>query len=136
MGLPLPESADRFREKYARGLGHVSHRVEYAACGHALVNGYTTAEEAERLAAILNLGTGARFLDLGSGQGWPGLRISEITGAHLVASDIPSDALVGARASWAATPSPAPADFVSADGRLLPFTTGVFDAVVHADVFC
>ena len=136
MGSSAADSAERFREKYALGLGHASRRVEREACGSALINGYTTAEQAERLAWTLNVSRGSRFLDLGAGLGWPGLRIAEITGAHVVASDIPIDALSGAMTWWKDTDDRPPATFVAADGRSLPFVTGVFDAVVHADVFC
>jgi len=136
MGSSAADSAERFREKYARGLGHASHGVVREACGSVLVNGYTTAEQAERLAWMLNVSRGSRFLDLGAGLGWPGLRIAEITGAHVVASDIPIDALAGAMAWWKDTDDRPPATFVAADGQSLPFVPGVFDAVVHADVFC
>ena len=136
MGSSAADSAERFRQKYARGLSHASHCVEREACGHALVNGYTTTEQAERLASMLNVSRNSRFLDLGAGQGWPGLRIAEITGAHVVASDVPIDAMVGAMAWWRDLDDRASATFVVADGESLPFVTGVFDAVVHADVFC
>ena len=136
MSLPPQDDFERFREAYARARDGASSRVERAACGHVLVNGYTTVRQAERLASLLTLGPGSRFLDLGSGRGWPGLRIAEITGSDLVASDVPIDGLAVAKTSLAEKGIPSRVSFAAADGRALPFLSGSFDAVVHADVFC
>ena len=63
------------------------------ACGS---DGYTTPAEARAMARHLRVKPGARVLDIGSGAGWPGLRVAEITGAHAVLTDVPRDGLVRA----------------------------------------
>ncbi len=107
-----------------------------AACvsdllGHEVgLDGYTTVQQAQALHDHLALSSNARLLDVGAGHGWPGSHLAASSGCSLVATDIPVDVLRAAQRYIGQ------ATAVSADGRELPFPSGSFDVVVHADVFC
>lgn len=99
-------------------------------------DGYTAPAEARAIARMLRLRPGQRFLDLGSGRGWPGVRIAELTGAKAVLSDVPRDGLIAAlRAARRIRPAPQ-LSAVAASAEALPFCDGVLDAIVHTDVMC
>ena len=95
---------------------------------------YTTRAQADRLARILGLAPGKRFLDIGSGSGWPGIYLAASTGAEVVLTDIPEEGLeVAARRL---TRDGVPGYVVGAAGGALPFRDGTFDAVTSSDAFC
>ena len=99
-------------------------------------NGYTTLDQADRLGRAAKLGPSSVVLDLGSGRGWPGLYLAANTGARVVVTDVPEEALRLAidRAGVEKLRSRAAAARCSA--RSLPFASSSFDAIVHADVLC
>ena len=137
MDEPLPHATVRdFEEKYRRLRSEPAQALRVEALGSAVPNGYTTVSQADRLAAALELGEDDTLLDLGSGRGWPGGRISDRTGCGLVISDIPLDAIRAARAHWGALLPSGRSTAVCADGRLLPFRDGAFGGVTHTDVLC
>ena len=74
------------------------------------------------------------LLDLGSGRAWPGAMVAEELGCRLVASDVPCNALVDARAAMRARG--VAGDVAVADGCWLPFQSSSFDGLIHSDVFC
>ncbi len=130
--LDEQSNLDFFLEKYARPRSEAARQVERAVLGHEVgLNGYTTVEQARALCDHLSLSPRTRLLDVGAGHGWPGSYLAQSSGCRLVASDVPFDALVTAKGYLEKE-----ADVVSADGCVLPFRSGCFDAVVHADVFC
>ena len=135
---PKPtDSAQRFKERYARGPGAVARRVERAVLGHEVgLNGFTTIAQAEVLSEVLPLTTQGRLLDVGCGYGWPGFHVAQSHRCDLVGSDRPLDALRGARANVARRRLSGRTSFTASDGGHLPFSSASFDAIVHADVFC
>lgn len=123
-------------EKYEAFSSEAARRLRSHALGTATVNGYTTPEQARRIAAALELSPHHRLLDLGGGRGWPGSHVAKETGCRLVVSDLPAEALEEARATLQDEGLAPRAAIVRADGRALPFRGGSFDGVTHADVLC
>lgn len=123
-------------EKYEAFASEAARRLRSHALGTATVNGYTTLQQAERIAAALELTRHHRLLDLGGGRGWPGSHVSKKTGCRLVVSDLPVEALKEARATLDNEGLASRSALVRADGRALPFRSGSFDGVTHADVLC
>lgn len=123
-------------EKYEAFASPEAARLREAALGTGVVNGYTTAAQADEIAEALGLSPTDRLLDLGGGRGWPGSRVAERSGCELVVCDLPMNALrTAAAALGAADPAEATA-VVRADGRALPFVDASFDGVCHTDVLC
>jgi ubiquinone/menaquinone biosynthesis C-methylase UbiE len=103
------------------------------ACGS---EGYLTTAQASTLARALRVTKQQLVLDLGSGRGWPGRRIAEITGCDVVFADLPRRELLDALARSSREGLSARTNAVVADGAALPFRSRSFDAIVHADVMC
>jgi ubiquinone/menaquinone biosynthesis C-methylase UbiE len=132
-----PDSFDRFKKQYALRRGEVARRVERSVLGHEVgLNGFTTFGQAETLCDVLPLSEASRVLEVGCGHGWPGFQVAQHHACNLVGIDVPIDALREARANLSTRELNGRAAFVAANGRALPFPSGVFDAIVHADTFC
>jgi SAM-dependent methyltransferase len=129
-------TAEAFAYKYLRLATLPARRLRRATLGSAVPNGYTSVDQADRMAQLLGLGPGSGMLDLGSGRGWPGARIAARTGCDLVVTDLPLAALREARGALRAEPNASRHVVVCADGTRLPFRDASFDAVTHADVLC
>lgn len=126
-----------FRERYAVPPSDVTREVERAVIGSDWgANGYTTLEQADRLAEVLELAPGRRLLDVGSGQGWPGLYLSATTGCDVVLTDLPTGGLRLARERIEEGRLAGAASLVACAASAMPFRARIFDAVVHTDVLC
>jgi cyclopropane fatty-acyl-phospholipid synthase-like methyltransferase len=106
-------------------------------------DGYTTLAQADELRRLLDLGSGDRLLELGSGSGWPGLHLAKISGCTLVMIDLPADGEPppgdGLRHALRRATAEGLRDrcaVVAANGKHLPFCAATFDAIVSADVMC
>jgi cyclopropane fatty-acyl-phospholipid synthase-like methyltransferase len=99
-------------------------------------NGYTTIEQAHRLARLVGLGESDRLLDVGSGCGWPGLYLAEQYGCSVATVDPAHDGIVAGAERADRDGLTARHIAATAEGWALPFRTGSFDAIVHADVLC
>ncbi len=122
--------------KYANERGPTVQELVRRALGTEVANGYTTCAQADELSDVLHLTPTSRLLDLGAGRGWPGVRISARSRCRLVSSDLIFEASVTARRQLdevALTHLPM---ILAADGVGLPFRSGIFNAVVQADVLC
>lgn len=128
---------ERYRERYGPDVPPVAIAVEREVLGGDYGgNGYTTVEQADRLAAALALGPGDRLLDLGAGCGWPGLHLTRTTGCTAVLVDLTVPAMARARRRASQEQTAGRTAVVVASARHLPFRPESFDAVVHADVLC
>jgi SAM-dependent methyltransferase len=128
-------STESFAYKYRRLNTDAAASVRFGALGSAVPNGYTTVEQAGRIARLLRVGEGDLLLDLGSGRGWPGVHVAAETGCIPVATDLPMDALRRARRVFLDL-TPERGKAVAADGFQLPFRDRSFDAACHTDVLC
>jgi ubiquinone/menaquinone biosynthesis C-methylase UbiE len=99
-------------------------------------NGYATLAEVNGLGGILGLGPGRRLLDVGAGQGWPGLYLARQTGCTVVLTDVPFEGLVTATRRATREGLGARAWALAAAGPMLPLRPATFDGVVHTDVLC
>lgn len=135
--LEEQDNLDRFVAEYARPVSDAARQVERTVLGHEVgLNGYTTVDQADGLVAQLALSAATRLLEVGAGRSWPGSHLAAVSGSRLVATDIPLDALRAAKAYLGSSALGNEAHVIAADGRALPFSSGRYDAVVHADVFC
>src|SRR4029078_1364085 len=92
--LELNELAVRYA-KYAELHRSAAMRdLERSVCGCAYGStSWTTRQEAERIAQLLEQGAPAKLLDVGAGTGWPGLYLATRTGCDVVIADLPLAAL-------------------------------------------
>jgi ubiquinone/menaquinone biosynthesis C-methylase UbiE len=119
------------------GEHRVARYVELLTLGSDFgANGYATLAEVTELAEVLELGPGRRLLDVGSGQGWPGLYLARQTGCRVVLTDVPVEGLATAARRAVREDLADRAWALAARGQLLPVRAGAFDAAVHTDVLC
>ena len=131
------DNIERYRQQYARSPSPATRQLEKAVLGRDVgLNGYTTVEQAQRLASRLDASRPTHVLDLGTGRGWPGSYVAGATGCRLVATDVPLEALMVARGYLETNTERGQTCVASADGQSLPFPSEQFDAVIHADVLC
>ncbi len=136
-GPPPQDNFSIFQERYAVPHSDVALKIEQEVFGHSSgVDGFTTLEEADALAAVLDVGSRSTVLDLGGGRGWLAGYIAEASGCHVVSSDIPTGALVECKRRFSARDMTGRATTVAADARALPFRRQGIDAAIHSDVFC
>jgi len=131
------ENIERFTDRYRLCCAPVRLDIERQALDADYGStGYTTRAQADELAGHLGLEHGDLLADIGSGSGWPGLYLAQLTGCRVVGTDLPIDGLQRARARSIVDGLSDRASYVAATGRSQPFRSGCFDAVVHTDVLC
>ncbi len=130
------ETRIEFAERYSVGHHDVITMIERAVIGGDWgANGYTTLAQADEVAERLGLDASKRLLDVGTGQGWPGLYLAKKTGCEIVITDLPIEGLRVA-AVRAAEERIRALGTIVCSGRRLPFRAGTFDALCHTDVLC
>ena len=111
--------------------------MEHRLCGCDYVTtGYTTREEARRMATLLDLQPGDSLLDVGAGSGWPGLYLAKEMGCETVLVDLPFNALQTASERAVSDQISDHCRVAVAEGSRLPFRDDSFDAVSHSEVLC
>jgi ubiquinone/menaquinone biosynthesis C-methylase UbiE len=128
---------DGFANTYRHGQLDFMLEMERSTCGCDYGGtSWTTREEADRTIEMLNLKPGTQLLEVGSGSGWPGLYLAKETGCDVTLTDLPFDGLVIARKRATEDNLEGDCQILSADGAVLPFRDGYFDAIYHSDVLC
>jgi cyclopropane fatty-acyl-phospholipid synthase-like methyltransferase len=131
------ESTERFTDRYRLCCSPARQAIERVVLGADYGStGYTTKDQADLLAAHLQLQPGHRLADIGAGNGWPGIYLAERSGCTVVGTDLPYEGMASARQRAASDGLDARAAYAVATGRHQPLRPGVFDAVVHTDVLC
>jgi len=97
---------------------------------------WTTRQQVDSVFSHLELKSGSRLLEVGSGSGWPALFLSQQTGCRATLLDMPLIALEHAAQRAAADGLDGQATFVSGNGTALPFADGSFDRLSQSDVLC
>lgn len=139
MGLTARELARRrdFGAEYRYGQSSVMQAVERAVCGCDYGStAWTTINEADQIATLLELKPGLALLEIGAGSGWPSLYLAHKSGCDVVLTDLPLDGLQIAAERSARDGSPGTCFAAVADAARLPFHDGSFDVVNHSDVLC
>jgi ubiquinone/menaquinone biosynthesis C-methylase UbiE len=131
------DGVENARLAYATGAHPIAREVELRTLGSDFgANGYATLAEVDELAHILGLGPGRRLLDVGAGQGWPGLYLAQQTGCDAVLTDVPFEGPAAALRRAARDGTSAAAWPLVARGEALPLRRAGVDAVTHTDVLC
>ena len=126
-----------FRDRYSRASTVAARDLERIVIGSDFgANGYTTMAQADLIARRLRLREADLLLDVGSGQGWPGLYLAKVSRCSVVLTDLPDEGLRTARRRATIEGIGERATAVAASARRLPFVHGTFDAIVHTDVLC
>ena len=133
----LNELACRFGKdaEFARSVAMRDLERSVCGCDYGSTS-WTTRREAERITQLLELGPGAKLLDVGAGSGWPGLYLAHRTGCDVMLVDLPLASLRAALERAATDSLSQRCEVVAADGAALPFKDASFDALSHSDVLC
>jgi SAM-dependent methyltransferase len=97
---------------------------------------WTTSDQADQILASLELESGSRLLEVGSGSGWPALYLSLQSGCAATLLDIPLVALEQAAERARSDDILDQVTFVNGSGTALPFVDSSFDRLSHSDVLC
>ncbi|HEX6416991.1 MAG TPA: methyltransferase domain-containing protein [Acidimicrobiales bacterium] len=121
----------------AIGAHPVAREVELRTLGSDFgADGYATRGEVDQLVGLLGLGPGRRLLDVGAGQGWPGLYLARTSRCQVVLADVPFEGSAAAARRAARDGTSGRAWPLLALGQSLPLRPASVDAVVHTDVLC
>lgn len=97
---------------------------------------WTTRDQVELIRHSLQLDGSSELLDIGSGAGWPGLLLAELSDCTVTLLDIPMNALLQAEQRAVDDGISKRVGVVSGSGTSLPFGNRSFDRISHSDVLC
>jgi len=130
------EARAHFSERYSTERTTALEDIERRVIGAPWPsNGFTTVQQADLLGEVVELAPEKHLLDIGSGQGWPGLYLAQQTGCRVTLTDMPLEGL-GTALRRAERERIGITGAVVASAKALPFATDSFDAVIHTDVLC
>ncbi len=127
--------AAEFDARYRIGEEPVMRRIDRIVIGSDYgATSYTTREQADWLADLLDLAPRKVLLDFGSGAGWPGIHLARSTGCDVVLTDLPLEGL--RRADRRMRNEGVRGGVIAATAASLPLQDQVFDAATSSDVMC
>lgn len=134
---PQAQEVSEWADEYVRVQNPVMLDLEKAVCGCDYGGtSWTTREEADRIARLLELRAGTKLLEIGAGSGWPALYLAGKSGCDTTLSDVPFEAIRLAADRVERESLDGEISLVVADGAALPFEADGFDAISHSDVLC
>jgi len=135
---PVPgDCCQAFAESYEISTLPAMRRIERSVLGCDYGGtSWTTAAQAQQMAAAIDLPPDEALLDIGAGSGWPGLYVAKLTGRRVVLLDLPQNALQKASRRARQDGISPQISLVAASGTALPFAAGAFPAISHSDVLC
>ena len=130
-----PEVADHYSTHYRDFGADVYADVRRAAFGDDVgQNSWLTLDELERFGSQLELGPGARLLDVACGSGGPALHLARQTGCEIVGVELYDEAVAKGNQAAHEAGLETRARFVRADASSrLPFESRSFDAILCID---
>jgi SAM-dependent methyltransferase len=130
-----PEVADHYSAHYRDFGADVYAEVRRAAFGEDVgQNSWLTLPALERFGSQLELGRGARLLDVACGSGGPALHLARQTGCEFVGVELYDEAVASGTRTAHEAGLEARARFVQADAsEPLPFESRSFDAIMCID---
>jgi len=140
--MPPTPGEQALIERFSRTYAHLSSSdtmldIERSVCGCDYgCTSWTTKDETQQIVALLGLAPGRRLLDIGSGSGWPGLYLAQVSGCGAVLTDLPFEGLKVAKQRAQKDGLNDTCQIAQADGTALPFQAASFDAIYHSDVLC
>ncbi len=130
-------ASERFGDAYHRSTLPVMLKIEREVFGGDYGgNSWTTKEQANLIAELMQLGPNSKFADLGAGSGWPAIHIAKATGSHAALFDLPD---ISVRIAQERAITEGLSDCVTAhvaDAAELPVDDGTYDAISHSDLLC
>jgi ubiquinone/menaquinone biosynthesis C-methylase UbiE len=97
---------------------------------------WTTRQQVDLILESLQLEATSQLLDIGSGAGWPGLLLGQLSDCDVTLLDIPLNALAQAAERAVKDGMEETVNIVSGSGTALPFQDAAFDRIGHSDVLC
>jgi len=130
-----PEVVDHYGAHYRDFAADVYRDVRREAFGEDIgQNSWLTIDELERFRSWLEVGPGARLLDVGCGSGGLALHLARLTGCEVVGVDLYEEAVADGNRAAREAGLETRASFVQADAsRALPFDYVSFDAILCVD---
>jgi len=124
-------------EFYAQPGTEIQQLIDQSICGCEYDgSSWTNAAEALELAALMKLDVDSHLLDIGSGAGWPALFQASNTGCRITLTDISGEGLKAAAQKASDGGLGDRCETILTGAEKLPFASGHFDAIGHADVLC
>ena len=126
---------DYFDARFGSVLSPVMLAIEQEVTGTDVgATSWSSPAQVDEMIALLEIEPGSLHLDVGSGSGWPALRIAEKTEGRVVMTDLPISGLLNGM--MRAERDGIDIHSVQASGSDMPFRSASVGSISHSDVLC